>query len=60
MECYNFEPFQKYWSRRKKIRAVGYANTIRFYYDSVNLDGQAEMLHQIQRENQLSYTGVVN
>ena len=60
MECYDFEPFQKHWSRGKKRRAVGYANTIKFYYDRVNLDSQAQMLHQIQRENELIYTGMVN
>ena len=60
MECYDFEPFQKHWSRGKKRRAVGYANTIKFYYDRVNLDSQAQMLHQIQRENELIYTGIVN
>ena len=43
MQCCDFEPFQKYWSRGKKMRAVGYKNT-------VNLDSQAQMLHRLQRE----------
>ena len=60
MKCYDFEPFRRHWSHRKRMRAVGYRNTIKFYYDTVNLDGQPEMLHQIQREDELSYTGVVN
>ena len=60
MECCDFEPLQKHWSRRRRMRAVGYKNTIKFYYDTVNLDGQAEMLHQIQRNNELSFPGVVN
>ena len=60
MQCYDFERFPRHWSRRKRIRAVGYRNTIKFYYDTVNLDSQAQMLHQIQREDELSYTGVVN
>ena len=60
MQCYDFEPFRRHWSRRKRIRAVGYRNTIKFYYDTLNLDGQPEMLHQIQRKDELSYTGVVN
>ena len=60
MQCYDFEPFRKYWSRGKKRRAFGYRNTIKFYYDTVNLDSQAQMLHQIQREDELSYTGIVN
>ena len=34
MECYDFEPFQKYWSRRKRMRAIGYKNTIKFYYET--------------------------
>ena len=61
IECYDFEPFRKYWSRRKKMRALGYMNTIKLYYDTVNTDRQEEMLHQIQRNNNLSlFTGVVN
>ena len=61
LECYDFEPFRKYWSRRKKMRAMGYVNTIKLYYDTVNTDRQDEMLHQIQRDNALSlFTGVVN
>ena len=60
MECYNFEPFRKHWSRGKKRRAIGYRNTIKFYYETVNLDSQAQMLHRLQRENDLIYTGVVN
>ena len=60
MYCYDFEPFRKYWSRGKKRRAFGYRNTIKFYYDTVNLDSQAQMLHRLQRENDLTYTGVVN
>ena len=59
MYCYDFEPFRKHWSRGRKRRAVGHANTIKFYYDTVNLDSQAQMLHQIQREDELTYTGVV-
>ena len=60
MQCYDFEPFRGHWSSGKKRRAVGYRNTIKFYDDTVNLDSQAQMLHQIQRENDLIYTGVVN
>ena len=60
MKCYDFEPFRQHWSRRKRIRAVGYRNTIKFYYENVNLDNQAQMVHQIQRENNLTYTGIVN
>ena len=60
MQCYDFEAFQKHWSRGKKRRALGYKNTIRFYYDTVNLDSQAQMLHRLQRENDLFYTGIVN
>ena len=60
MQCYDFEPFRRHWSRRKRIRAVGYKNTIKFYYENVNLDNQAQMLHQIQREDELAYTGIVN
>ena len=60
MQCYDFEPFRKYWSRGKKIRAVGYKNTVKFYYETVNLDSQAQMLHRLQRENDLLYTEIVN
>ena len=61
MECYDFEPFHKHWSRRKKLRALGYMNTIKLYYDTVNTDRQEEMLHQIQRDNNLTlFTGIVN
>ena len=35
-------------------------NTVVFYYEKVNLDRQEEMLHQIQRNNELTYTGIVN
>ena len=61
MECYDFEPFRQHWSRRKRIQAHGYVNTIKLYYDTVNTDKQEEMLHQIQRDNNLTlFTGVVN
>ena len=60
MKCYDFEPFRRHWSRGKKMRAVGYRNTIKFYYENVNLDNQAQMTHRLLRENNLSYTGVVN
>ena len=60
MECYDFESFRKYWSRGKKMRAVGYSNTIKFYYDTVNLDNQGQIVHYIQRQNNLTYTGFVN
>ena len=61
IECYDFEPFRKHWSRRKKMRAVGYVNTIKLYYDTVNTDRQEEMLHQLQRDNNLTlFTGIVN
>ena len=60
MECYDFEIFQKHWSRRKRMRAVGYRNTIKFYYDTVNLDCQAQMHHRLLRENDLTYTEAVN
>ena len=36
IECYDFEPFQKHWSRRRKIRAVGYSNTSDFSFKTVN------------------------
>ena len=54
-KCYEFEPFRKYWSRRKKRRAKGYMNTIKFYYENVNTEGQAEMRHQIDRDDELTY-----
>ena len=60
LRCYNFEPFRKHWSERKKRRAIGYLNTIVFYYGKVNLDKQEEMEHQIQRNNELTFTGVVD
>ena len=60
MKCYDFEPFRKHWSRGKRMRVLGYRNTVKFYYENVNLGNQAQMVHQIQRENELSYTGVVN
>ena len=60
MKCYDFESFRKYWSRGKRMRAVGYKNTIKFYYDTVNVDSQAQMRHRLLRENDLIYTGVVN
>ena len=55
-KCYDFEPFRNYWSRRKKRRARGYMDTIKFYYDTVNLDRQEEMRHQILRNDELMYT----
>ena len=58
MQCYDFEPFRKYWSRGTRMRAVGYRNTVKFYYENVNFDSQAQMLHRLQRENGLIYTGV--
>ena len=60
LRCYNFEPFRKYWSERKKRRAIGYLNTIVFYYDTVNIESNEEILHQIQRNNELTFTGIVN
>ena len=60
MQCCDFEPFRKHWSRGKKMRALGYKNMIKFYYETVNLDSQVQMLHRLQRENGLIYTGIVN
>ena len=60
MECYDFEPFRRHWSRGNKMRALGYRNTVKFYYDTVNLDNQAQMAHYVQRQNDLTYTGFVN
>ena len=37
-QCCTYEPFNNYWSSRKKGRAIGYLNTISFYYDTVNLE----------------------
>ena len=43
------------------MRAHGYVNTIKLYFDTVNTDRQEEMLHQLQRNNTLTlFTGVVN
>ena len=56
MKCYEFEPFQKHWSRRKKIRALGYKNSISFYYDTFNQEGQVEMRHQIDRNDEPFFT----
>ena len=56
MKCYDFEPFQKHWSRRKKMRAVGYMNTINFYFETVSRESQAQMRHQIDRDDGLIYT----
>ena len=60
VRCYEFEPFRKYWSQRKKMTAVGYKNTITFYYDTFNQEGQAEMRHQTDRNDELIYTERLN
>ena len=50
MECYEFEPFHKHWSRRKKTEStLVIVNTIKLYFDTVNTDRQEEMLHQIAK-----------
>ena len=56
VRCYEFEHFRKHWSQRKKMRAVGYKNTISFYYDTLNQEGQAEIRHQTDRNDELIYT----
>ena len=55
-ECCAYEPFRNYWSSRKKRRSNVYLNTIEFYYDTVNQEGQEEMLHQIIRDDILRYS----
>jgi len=45
--CYDFEPFHKYWSRRRKTTAEQYMNIIKFYY-GVHHASQEEMWRQIQ------------
>ena len=55
MRSYEFQPFRKHWSQRKKMRAVRYKNTISFCYDTFNQEGQAEMRHQIDRNDELVY-----
>lgn len=54
--CYDYEPFKNCWSRRKNRGARGYMDTIKFYYDTVNLDRQEKMHHQILRNDRLMYT----
>ena len=56
MECYNFEPFQRHWSGRKKKRVLGYRNTIQFYYENVNTESHAQLRHWIERDDNLMYT----
>ena len=56
MECYDFEPLQKHWSRRKTITIVGYRSTIDFYFKTVNQESQTQMRHQIDRDDELTYT----
>ena len=56
MECYDFKPFQRHWSRRKKIRAVDYRNTIKFYYETLNQENHAQMRHWIDSNDSLMYT----
>ena len=53
MLCWEFVPFQEHLSASKQRRAKRHLGVIQFYYDTVNTDGQAEMSHQIERENQL-------
>ena len=55
-QCCAYEPFKKYWSSRKKRRAIGYLNTIEFYYNTVNLDQQEKMHHQIIQNDILEYS----
>ena len=56
MLCYEFEPFNKHWSGSKKRRAKGYKDTIKFYYDTFNQECQAEIRHQIDRDDTLMNT----
>ena len=53
MLCWEFEPFYQHLSDSKQRRARRHLGVIQFYYDTLNTDGQAEMLHQIEREDQL-------
>ena len=55
-QCCAYEPFRNYCSSRKKRQAIGYLNTIEFYYNTVNLDQQEEMQHQIIRDDILRYS----
>ena len=53
MECYDFELFRRH---RKKMRAIGYRNTIDFYFKTVNQESQAQLRHWIDRDDNLMYT----
>ena len=54
MTCWGFEPFQDHLSERRRRTALRHLRTIAFYFETLNTDGQAEMQHQIVREDQLN------
>ena len=56
MTCWGFEPFQDHLSERKKRTVLRHLRTIMFYFETLNPDGQAEMTHQIVREDELKYS----
>ena len=53
MLCWEFEPFYQHLSESKQRRARRHLGAIQFYYDTLNTDGQEEMQHQIEREDNL-------
>ena len=53
MLCWEFEPFYQHLSASKQRRARRHLELIQFYYETVNTDGQEEISHQIEREDQL-------
>ena len=53
MLCWEFVPFHEHLSASKQRRARRHLGAIQFYYDTLNTDGQEEMSHQIEREDNL-------
>ena len=55
MLCWEFEPFHEHLSASKQRKAKRHIQLIQFYYETVNTEGQAEMQHQIERDDRLRY-----
>jgi len=53
MLCYNFEPFQTHWTRRRRNTMKRYINVINFYYSVFNKCDQNTMRSMIDAEDKL-------
>ena len=55
MLYWEFKPFHQHLSESRQRKAKRHIQLIQFYYETVNTEGQAELWHQIERDDRLRY-----